>query len=193
MKAVDRTRPVLFVVPLLALLTTMGILLADDAGTSIPTSTVGGALAVDVAARQESLFVNIRAGYEAVKPVFEKSCFDCHTSFTKYPWYHKIPGVKQLVDSDIKEGREHLDMSEGFPFKGKGSLPEILNDMRSEIAEGEMPIFMYRMMHWGTGLSGARKDTVVTWLDSTQAAVMRFYDQEKIPYQKPKVEGKEED
>jgi len=182
----------LAVVPVLALLMAAGILMADDDKGST-SRTAGAALGTDVAARQESLFVSIRSGYEGLRPIFEKSCFDCHSSFTKYPWYHSIPGVKQLIDSDIKEGREHLDMSNGFPFRGKGSLPEVLGDMKSEISEGGMPLFMYRMMHWGTGLSGAKRDSVVNWLDSTQTAVMRFYDQEQIPYQKPKAEGESDE
>lgn len=182
----DRFRPLAFAMPLLALLVGAGILLAGDDEKSNSTPAAALTLAPDVAARQESLFVSIKTGYETLKPIFERSCFDCHSTLVKYPWYYKVPGIKQLIDSDIKEGREHLELSNGFPFGGKGSLPEIMGDMKSEIAEGAMPLFLYRMMHWGTGLSGARRDSVVNWLDSAQVAVMRFYDQEQIPYQKPK-------
>ena len=38
---------------------------------------------------------------KTVKPIFKKSCFDCHGNTTNYPWYYKVPGVKQLIDSDI--------------------------------------------------------------------------------------------
>lgn len=182
----DRFRPLAFAMPLLALLVGAGILMAGDDEKSNPTPAAAPSLAPDVAARQESLFVSINAGYDTLKPIFEKSCFDCHSTLGKYPWYHKVPGIRQLIDSDIKAGREHLELSNGFPFGGKGSLPEFLGDMKSEIAEGAMPLFLYRMMHWGTGLSGARRDSVISWLDSAQVAVMRFYDQEQIPYQKPR-------
>ncbi len=48
----------------------------------------------------------INARYESsVKPVFQKSCFDCHSSQTKYPWYAGLPGVKQLIASDIQEAK----------------------------------------------------------------------------------------
>src|SRR5258708_7302489 len=56
-----------------------------------------------------------------VKPIFEKKCADCHGSVTVYPGYYKIPLVKQLMDSDIVEGHEHLDFSKGFPFAGHAS------------------------------------------------------------------------
>jgi len=53
-----------------------------------------------------------------VKPVFRKSCFDCHSSNTNYPWYSNLPGAKQLIQNDIAEAKEHLDMSKDFPFQG---------------------------------------------------------------------------
>ena len=48
-----------------------------------------------------------------VKPIFVKSCFDCHSSQTRYPWYHSLPLIKSLLDNDIAEGKKHLNMSDG--------------------------------------------------------------------------------
>ena len=167
-----------------------GLLMANDdegeAGSS--AAAANSSLSLDAAARQDSLFIVINGEFNVLKPIFEKSCFDCHSRFTKYPWYHKIPGVKQLLDRDVKEGREQLDLSSGFPFSGKGTLLEILGDMKEEVGEGDMPLLIYRIMHWETGLSGARRDSVVNWLDSARVLVVRFYDQEGIPYEVKKAE-----
>lgn len=43
---------------------------------------------------------------KTVKPIFQKSCFDCHGNTTVYPWYYKVPGVKQLIDNDIDEVKQ---------------------------------------------------------------------------------------
>ena len=52
-----------------------------------------------------------------VEPIFKKSCMDCHSGQTRFPWYYKIPGIKQMLDSDISEAGHHLDMSASYPFK----------------------------------------------------------------------------
>ncbi len=117
----------------------------------------------------DSIFAIINAGFEKIKPALERSCYDCHSDQTHYPWYHSLPIIKGLIDSDIKAGRHHVDFSEGFPFAGKGSQAEMLTDIRNEIAEGEMPITAYRLMHWGRLIEPPLQDTVFAWIDSSLA------------------------
>lgn len=78
-----------------------------------------------------------------VKSIFQKSCFDCHSNQTNYPWYTNIPGAKQLIASDVAEANSHLDMSEDFPFKGHGSPVEDLAAIRKAVVENSMPPFRY--------------------------------------------------
>ncbi|RZA21842.1 MAG: hypothetical protein EOP10_16165, partial [Proteobacteria bacterium] len=68
-----------------------------------------------------------------IEPIFRRKCFDCHSDRTKYPWYSKIPGVRQWIDSDIREAREHIDMSGGFPFTSKHSIDHDLEEIAEEI------------------------------------------------------------
>ena len=158
---------------------------ADDQDEhSTKVQPVATPMAANVQAQRDSLFAVIDQSFLTVKPILEKSCFDCHSSTTHYPWYHKIPLIRGLIDSDIKSGRRHVDFSSGFPFSGRGTILEILKGMRSEIDEGGMPLFTYRMIHWGTSIDGARQDTLFTWIDSTVNQITAFYDREKIPYKK---------
>jgi len=99
-----------------------------------------------------------------VKPIFEKKCFDCHTSQTRFPWYSKIPGIKQLIQTDIKEAKEHLDMEPDFPFKSHASPLEDLDAIKKSIFKNEMPPLRYRMMHSGSGLTPEEKETVYKWV-----------------------------
>ena len=117
----------------------------------------------------DSIFAIINAGFEKIKPALERSCYDCHSDQTHYPWYHSLPIIKGLIDSDIKAGRHNVDFSKGFPFTGKGSQAEMLTDIRNEIAEGEMPITAYRLLHWGRLIEPPLQDTVFAWIDSSLA------------------------
>ena len=134
--------------------------------------------------KQDSLFALIDENFKFVRPIFEHSCYDCHSNATKYPWYHSLPVIKGMIDDDIKRGRKKVDFSDGFPFEGKGPALQILHNIRDETNEGSMPIWQYRLIHWGTSIDGARKDSVFAWLDSSIAMIESFYSAEKIPFQK---------
>src|SRR3989344_3170613 len=46
-----------------------------------------------------------------IKPIFQKKCFDCHSNYTRYPWYYKVGVGKDIIDEDIREGKIRMDMS----------------------------------------------------------------------------------
>jgi hypothetical protein len=108
---------------------------------------------------------------QKVEPILRKACFDCHSSNTAYPWYSNIPGVKGLIADDINEARKHLDMTEGLPFKGHGSIAEDLLAIRKSIQENTMPPWRYRIMHSESRLSSEEKKRIVEWVDSSLKSI----------------------
>lgn len=135
--------------------------------------------------KEDSVYASIDENFKLVRPIFEQACFDCHSTQTRYPWYHKLPGIKQLLDSDVKEGRQRMDFTDGFPFTGHGTPLERLARIKREVSEGDMPPWDYRLIHWKAWLNRAEKDSVIDWTDSSSVMLMRFYDSEHITYQKP--------
>ena len=101
---------------------------------------------------------------KTVEPLFQVSCFDCHSNATRYPWYHSIPGVGWWIDHDVREARGHLDMSEGFPFRGKGHMKNRLKAIAHLVDTGDMPPLDYRIMHRGSGLTPQQKQAVEDWV-----------------------------
>ena len=87
-----------------------------------------------------------------IKPIFKKKCFDCHGAATKFPWYYKIPGVKQMIDYDIKEAKEHLDMSKDFPFISHETPLKDLESLKEVSVENDMPPLRYILGHWDASL-----------------------------------------
>lgn len=123
-----------------------------------------GAAPADDSADQEEALVHISLAYESqIKPIFERACYNCHGGPTKYPWYYKIPGAKQLIDSDIKEAHKHLDMTGGFPFQSHATPKEDLEAIIKSINDKTMPPFEYRILHSESKLTDAEKDTIKTW------------------------------
>jgi hypothetical protein len=102
-----------------------------------------------------------------VKVIFEKKCFDCHGSVNAFPWYYKVPGVKQMMDHDMEEAKEHLDMSNDFPFGGHGEPVSDLKSIKKSIDEDTMPPFIYRLTHPDSKLTEAEQKIVFNWIDES--------------------------
>jgi len=114
-------------------------------------------------AARDSVFATIQAGFVALEPIFKKGCFDCHTDQTDYPWYYKLPLVQGMIDDDTRQAKKHVDMSNGFPFAGHGNPADDLAAIRSEVVEGDMPPWNYRLMHWSAKPSEVERDSIVDW------------------------------
>lgn len=99
-----------------------------------------------------------------VKPIFQNKCFDCHSSKTQFPWYSKVPGIKQFIQHDIDEAHEHIDMEQNFPFKSHAEPLEDLAAIDKTVTKNEMPPWRYRIMHSGSDLTSAEKEIVHQWV-----------------------------
>jgi hypothetical protein len=181
-------RKLMLLLPALGLLVLAAALSAQKKPEA-PTADAVPSTAEEVVVRttqekQDSLFALIDENFKLVKPIFEHSCYDCHSNSTKYPWYHHVPLIAGMIDKDIVHARKRVDFSDGFPFTGKAKSLQILRDIRNEIRDGDMPPWEYRLMHWGTLIDGTQHDSVMAWLDSSTAMIESFYDAEKIPYEK---------
>jgi len=79
---------------------------------------------------------------QKTKDLFFRACADCHSNETKWPWYSKIAPISWLINYDVKEGREHFNVSMwGAQKKNKG------DEAGEEFREKEMPLWFYTMAH----------------------------------------------
>ncbi|MDD5160764.1 MAG: heme-binding domain-containing protein [Sulfuricurvum sp.] len=108
---------------------------------------------------------------KSIKPIIEKKCFDCHGNTTQYPWYYKVPGIKQMIDYDVKEAKKHLDMSKNFPFISHATPLKDLESIKKVTIEGDMPPLRYVLGHWDSRLSESEKQTIVTWSKNSIATL----------------------
>lgn len=114
---------------------------------------------------EEKAFIKINLQYKKeIRPIFERSCFDCHSDQTRYPWYHELPVIGKIIDEDINEAREHLDFSNDFPFIGHGSPESDLKEIKKSVMSGEMPPFEYKLLHWRASLSQDEKEAIAKWV-----------------------------
>lgn len=112
----------------------------------------------------ENITHNINVGFEKeIKPIFESKCFNCHSSETTFPWYHKVPVVGRIMDSHIKEGRSHIDFSKGYPFVGHGGPIKDLEAIIKVTEKDEMPPWYYNPFHKNSRLTSDEKKLILEW------------------------------
>jgi Haem-binding domain len=119
----------------------------------------------------DSLYAEINRGFAELEPIFVKGCFDCHTNRTRFPWYHKLPVIRGMIDEDIRGAQKHLNMSSGFPFGKQGNVADDLVGIHDELKGGDMPPLMYRFMHWDAKPSQAEADSIYSWIKRSLAAL----------------------
>ena len=97
-----------------------------------------------------------------IQAVFERSCYDCHSNETRWPWYSRVAPASFLIAHDVEEGREHLNFSEwaGYPADDQRHL---LEEIAEEVKEGEMPRWFYLPLHPSARLSSDEVGAVVQW------------------------------
>jgi hypothetical protein len=99
-----------------------------------------------------------------IRPILIEKCGDCHSRMTRYPWYYKVPLIHQWLDQDIAEAREHLDISDDYPFRSHASPSEDLSAIEEITKNDKMPPLSYRLMHRGSSLTESEKQLILLWL-----------------------------
>jgi hypothetical protein len=97
-----------------------------------------------------------------VKELLRRSCYDCHSNESVWPWYSYIAPASWLVADDVTEGRAELNFSEWNGYDDKKKQKKI-KETWEEVNEGEMPQWYYILMHPEARLSDADKKTLRDW------------------------------
>lgn len=103
-----------------------------------------------------------------VQTVLKRSCYDCHSNNTYYPWYNNIQPVGWLLAHDVNEGKEDLNFDE-FNSYSLSKKQHKLKDLTEEVKEGEMPMSIYTVIHRDAVLSAAEKERLISWADSLKS------------------------
>jgi hypothetical protein len=101
---------------------------------------------------------------ENVQILLKKSCYDCHSNNTNYPWYNKVQPLSWVLENHIKEGKEELNFSE-FGVYSKRRQKSKLKSILNQIKDDEMPLSSYTLIHRESRLTISDKKEVITWIN----------------------------
>jgi len=103
-----------------------------------------------------------------VMSVLRRSCFDCHSSETRWPAYASIAPMSWLVVSDVNEGRGQLNFSRWNDYNVYDRA-DLLDKICENVSARTMPLWQYRLIHPSARLSDTEMAAICAWTDAEVA------------------------
>lgn len=97
-----------------------------------------------------------------VQMVLSRSCNDCHSNKTIYPWYAQVTPFNWFLAGHIDEGRSELNFSEWATYSNKKKVHK-LEEVCEMVEGGAMPLPSYLWIHWDAGLNADQKKMLCDW------------------------------
>jgi len=111
---------------------------------------------------------------QSVQDILHRSCYDCHSSSTEYPWYAQVQPVGWWLYSHISDAKKELNFSE-FALYGARRQYIKLQQIAEQVANNEMPLPSYLLLHADAELSPDQKKMLITWADATRDSIKARY------------------
>ncbi|KXK01223.1 MAG: class I cytochrome c [Acidobacteria bacterium OLB17] len=105
-----------------------------------------------------------------IKIILGRSCNDCHSNTTIYPWYASVQPSAWYVKDHIDDGRRHLNFSvfNTYPLAKKQKK---LSEMCEQVRSAEMPLPSYLWIHGDAKMQPGEAEAVCDWTNAAIAAL----------------------
>ncbi|MEJ7847652.1 MAG: heme-binding domain-containing protein [Pyrinomonadaceae bacterium] len=103
-----------------------------------------------------------------VQTVFTRSCSDCHSNETSYPWYSNISPFSWFLAGHIEEGRRELNFSIWNTYS-QSKKNKKLEEICEQVESGAMPLPSYLWIHRDAVLTDSDKKLLCDWTAAAKA------------------------
>ncbi len=97
-----------------------------------------------------------------IHTILKKSCYDCHSNNTKYPWYANLQPVGWWLQNHVNEGKRELNFSEFGTYAEKKAKHKF-DEIEEMVKEGEMPLPSYTLIHRDAQLTPEQSSAIASW------------------------------
>jgi len=99
---------------------------------------------------------------ETVRTILDRSCADCHSHKTTYPWYADVQPMGWFLKNHIDEGRRKINLSVfgTYPLKKQARKIE---EMCEQVEKKEMPLPSYLWIHREAALNTDEIKLLCDW------------------------------
>lgn len=99
-----------------------------------------------------------------VAAILDRSCRDCHSNETRWPWYSQIAPVSWIVANDVREGRAQMNFSDWAAYTDDEASARLMY-IAFTVRAGRMPLAKYVRMHRDARLSPEDVNTLAGWAE----------------------------
>lgn len=107
-----------------------------------------------------------------VLALLQRSCFDCHSHETDWPWYSYIAPASWVVADDVHHAREHLNFSAWNRYD-PDERADLYEEIAEEVSSEAMPLPLYLLGHPGARPTEAERALIVEWAEAAAAEAER--------------------
>jgi flagellar biosynthesis/type III secretory pathway M-ring protein FliF/YscJ len=107
-----------------------------------------------------------------VKDTLNRSCRDCHSNKTEWPWYTNVAPVSWWITDHVDHGRKDMNLSEWGKLD-KDRQDKKLRQICDEVEDGAMPLSSYLPMHPKANLSEQDKKALCEWTAAERERLAR--------------------
>lgn len=97
-----------------------------------------------------------------VESVLRRSCMDCHSNRTEWPWYSNVSPASWLVVDHVNHGRTRLNFSDWSRYD-REEVGGVLKSICEEARGGSMPMPSYTLVQRDARLSDADVKALCEW------------------------------
>jgi hypothetical protein len=102
--------------------------------------------------------------------ILDRSCNDCHSNKTRWPWYANVAPMSWFVIDHVDHGREHMNFSEWGNYSSE-ERKALLGGFCELVKEGAMPLSSYTPLHPGSKLTDEDKKLICEWAAAERARI----------------------
>jgi hypothetical protein len=99
--------------------------------------------------------------------ILKKSCYDCHSNNTNYPWYSYIQPIRLMMDHHVEEGKEELNFSEFGNYSERRKRNK-LRSITEQIEKRKMPLLSYLWLHSEATINQSQIDSILSFLNEVK-------------------------
>ncbi len=105
-----------------------------------------------------------------INAIIGRSCNDCHSNKTIYPWYSTLQPVAWYLKNDIDDGRRQMNFSIWKTYSQKKQSKK-LEEICEQLETKEMPLPSYLWIHRNSILSDNDSRALCNWAKMEKAKV----------------------
>ncbi len=99
---------------------------------------------------------------EPTLQLFQRSCQNCHSENTEWPWYSRVPPASWLVAKDVNAARRHVNFSRWGAYS-REEQEALLTRIGVAARTGIMPLPRYLFLHHEARLTAEERQQIYDW------------------------------